>query len=96
MTVHRVSAMAPRPTVQVTRQIIEAAKRRDSSHCMIAEAIKLAVPNATSVAVDLQTIRWTDRERNLRYIYLTPRIGQINLVKFDQGDEDIEPFTLCG
>lgn len=85
---------APRPTVVIDEMTIEQAKRRDSSHCMIAEAVKKAVPNATSVSVDLQTIRWTDRDRGLRFTYLTPRLAQLALLKFDQGDEDLAPFAF--
>lgn len=85
---------SPRVTVEITPEIIEAAKRRDSGHCMIAEAIKRVVPGASGVSVDLATIRWTDREKGLRYIYLTPRIGQLSLLQFDQGDNEIEPFSF--
>lgn len=84
---------APRVTVQVTKEIIEAAEKRDSSHCMIAEAVKSAVPGATGVSVDLQTIRFTDPNRNLRYVYLTPRPAQVALVSFDQGIHTA-PFSM--
>jgi hypothetical protein len=60
---------------------------------MIAEAIRLAVPNAQSVAVDLVTIRWTDPVRELRYIYLTPRLAQHALIDFDSGVEP-RPFDV--
>jgi hypothetical protein len=60
---------------------------------MIAEAVRSAVPDARSVSVDLQTIRFTDAERGLRYVYLTPRIGQMALVDFDQGRLP-EPFSM--
>lgn len=86
--------MSPRVTIKIDREIIEAAKRRDSSHCMIAEAIKAAVPDAKSVSVDLASIRWTDPKRGLRYTYLTPRTAQLELIRFDQGDETIEPFSF--
>lgn len=52
------------------------------------------MPNASRVAVDLQSIRWTDAERGLRYTYLTPRLAQLKLLQFDQGDEDITPFKM--
>lgn len=85
---------APRVTVNVSQDVIDVATRRDSSHCMIADAVKLAVPNASAISVDLASVRWTDRSKGLRYIYLTPRIGQLNLLRFDQGDVDIEPFKF--
>ena len=58
----------PRVNVQVTPDIINVAARRDSGHCMIADALRLAVPEAQSVSVDLATIRWTD---NANYVSVT-------------------------
>jgi hypothetical protein len=81
----------PRVSIQVTSEIIERAARRDSGHCMIADAVRAAVPDAQSVSVDLATIRWTDREQNIRYTYLTPRAAQLALLDFDQGRTAI-PF----
>jgi hypothetical protein len=49
------------------------------------------MPDASFVSVDLQTIRWTDKKKGRRYIYLTPRVAQVALVKFDQGMHT-EPF----
>lgn len=85
---------APRVTVHVTEEIINTAKRRDSSHCMISEAVQQAVPEAKSVSTDLQSVRWTDRKKGLRYTYLTPREAQVALLQFDQGDENIKPFSV--
>lgn len=85
---------APQPRVQVTQEHITGSMQRDSSHCMIADAVRDAVPGAQRIAVDLQTIRFTDPKTNYRYTYLTPRTAQVALVKFDQGDEGIEPFAF--
>jgi hypothetical protein len=60
---------------------------------MIAEAVKVAVPGASKVSVDLQTIRFTDLEKRLRYVYLTPRQAQLALVSFDQGIHT-DPFSM--
>jgi hypothetical protein len=79
--------------VEVTEEVIADSIRRDSSHCMIAEAVRRAVPTATFVAVDLQTIRFTDKENRRRYVFLTPRRAQELLVKFDQGERP-EPFRV--
>jgi len=76
---------APKLTISVTAEIIEGAEKRSSSHCMWADALKAAFPTAKSVSVDIQTIRFTDPEKKLRYVYLTPRAAQISLVLFDQG-----------
>jgi hypothetical protein len=74
------------PTVNLTltEELIRDAIPRDSSHCMWADAVKAAVPGARSVSVDLQTIRFTDPEKPLRYTFLTPRLAQSNLIDFDQ------------
>jgi hypothetical protein len=80
--------------VRITPAIIADAVKRDSGHCMIAEAIRLVRPKATAIAVDLQTIRFSDPQRWCRYTYLTPRRAQEALIAFDQGDPTIEPFTF--
>jgi hypothetical protein len=58
---------------------------------MIAESLKASLPYATYVSVDIQTIRFSDKANGARYVYLTPRIAQEALVKFDAGEE-VEPF----
>jgi hypothetical protein len=71
--------------VKVTRELIERATQRDSRHCMIAEAIKAANPRYLNIAVDLQTIRYTDPRTRKRYTCLTPQTAGHALVEFDQG-----------
>lgn len=88
---------SPKTDIIISREIIEDAVKGDSSHCMIAEAIRDRYPNASAIAVDLQTIRFSDREKRLRYTYLTPRIVQLAIVRFDQGlDQDPFQFSLRG
>lgn len=72
--------------------MIEEAKQRDSSHCMLAEAVRAALPGARFVGIDMQTMRFTDPIRPLRYVYLTPRVAQEALIAFDAGDELIPAF----
>lgn len=79
--------------VSVTQAIIDRAERGDSGHCMIADAIRAALPEVTTVSVDLSTIRFTDPAKRQRYIYLTPDIAQQALVDFDQGITN-EPFLF--
>jgi hypothetical protein len=83
----------PRVDVNVTKPIMDLSKGRNSSHCMIAEALRDARPDAASISVDLQTIRFSLPNRRLRYTYLTPRIAQLALIKFDQGQMP-EPFSF--
>lgn len=82
---------SPRVVVDVLQEDIDTAMPKDSRHCMIADAIKRAVPSARHVQVDLQTIRWTDPKKGLRYVYLTPREPIIALLRFDYG---IKPTPL--
>lgn len=84
---------APRVTIEVTGEVIAHSTERDSSHCMIAEAVRHSIPDADRVSVDLQTIRFSDPKKGLRYTYLTPRVGQVALIDFDQGQKP-EPFTM--
>src|SRR5258707_2331325 len=87
------SPRSPKVTIEITPDLIESSKERDSSHCMIAEAVKKAYLGAAFVSVDLQTIRFSDHNKGLRYTYLTPRSAQIALIEFDQGTTP-EPFSF--
>jgi hypothetical protein len=84
---------APQLDFAITEDHIQTAIPADSSHCMIADALQAAMPNATYISVDLATIRFTDRLAGRRYIYLTPGVAQEALIAFDQG-EPVEPFTI--
>jgi hypothetical protein len=89
------NARSPKVFLDITPELIAKSTKKDSSHCMIAEAVKEAFPGARFVSVDLQTIRFTDPDpkRPYRYTYLTPRRAQVALVDFDQGRE-IDPFKI--
>lgn len=69
--------------IPITQEIINSAVVRDSAHCVIADAIHAAIPEAKRISVDLQTIRFTVNEE--RVVYLTPAPQQSLLVRFDQG-----------
>lgn len=83
----------PRIVVDVTKDIIDASEQRSSSHCMLAEAVRQTIEGCTGVAVDLQTIRFSDPVKGVRYVYLTPRRCQVALVMFDRGLHT-DPFTF--
>jgi hypothetical protein len=87
------SKQSPRITVKVTQELIDTSAERDSSHCMIADAVAEAVPHASYISVDLATIRFSDMNAGKRYVYLTPRHAQEALLDFDQGKKP-EPFNL--
>lgn len=84
---------APRIDFQVTQEHIDTAIPKDSAHCMIADALRAAIPGAGYVSVDLATIRWTDEAAGWRYIYLTPGYAQVALLDFDQGVKP-QPFRI--
>jgi hypothetical protein len=83
-----------RAEIAVEQGHIDEALRANSSHCAIAMAIAAAVPHARRIAVDLQTIRWTDPKRGVRYVFLTPHVAQTEvIIPFDQGEE-CHPVTF--
>lgn len=71
--------------MEVTEEVVERATPRNSGHCVIADALALAVPEAAKISVDLQTIRYSLPSTGKRYVYLTPAPAQRALVDFDQG-----------
>ncbi len=79
--------------IAVTKEHINNGVAKDSTHCMIADAIKGSCPRAQFIQVDLQTIRWTDPTKGMRFVHLTPAIAQSALLKFDQG-QDVKPFSF--
>jgi hypothetical protein len=83
-----------RATIPVKQHHIDESLLANSSHCAIAEAIKEAIPDATRVAVDLQTVRYT--RNGLRFVFLTPHVAQQSIIiPFDQGErEKCKPCVL--
>jgi hypothetical protein len=84
---------SPRVRIQVSKDSINAAKPGDAAHCMIAVSLRAEYPGARWVLVDLQSIRFTDREKGFRYIYMTPRAVQRRLINFEQGVKPA-PFSF--
>lgn len=81
--------------IPIEADLIATGTQRHSAYCVIAEAIRRALPHVTAVSVDLQTIRWSDKTKGLRYIWLTPVNGQQFIVDYDQGHrERLNPLTL--
>jgi hypothetical protein len=83
----------PKIQLHVTQDIIDSAQARNSTHCLIAEALAVARPEAKNISVDLATIRYTDPKKGVRFTYLTPRTAQVCIVNFDQGKPST-PFSL--
>jgi hypothetical protein len=84
---------SPTLTVHVDAVTIAESIAADSSHCMISDAITKQFPNLQKVSTDLITIRFSDPETGLRYIYWTPRSAQERIVDFDEGI-DVDPFSF--
>jgi hypothetical protein len=83
----------PKPTITITQEILDRACRANTHRCMIAEAIKEQVPKASRVNVDLRTIRWSDAEKGLRFVYMVPPIAADALIRFDKG-ASLRPFRF--
>jgi len=79
--------------IHCTKEIITKAVTANSAKCWIAESIKAAVPVAQNVAVDLATIRFSDLQKGLRYVYLTPYTAQRAIIDFDEGTPP-SPFSF--
>lgn len=79
--------------IEVDVDTIVNAITADSYHCMIADSIQAQVPSAKFIQVDIQSIRFSDKERGIRYIYLTPPIAQQRILEFDKGKK-VAPFEF--
>jgi hypothetical protein len=77
--------------IDVTEKDIQRAKRNDSYVCVVSQAIARAIPDATRIDTDIQSIRFTRHGR--RYVFLTPYAVQGYVVAFDAG-EAIQPFSF--
>jgi hypothetical protein len=79
--------------VNVTKEEIEKAERKNSRTCMIAAAIKRDYPDLKQVWVDIQMIRVTDSKKREQLTFITPRIANEQIVAFDDG-EHVQPFSF--
>jgi hypothetical protein len=84
---------APIVTCHVTKDIVATSVARNSNHCIMAEALKKALPHLKCLSVDIQTIRASDFEKGERYVYLTPRDCQVAIIDFDRGKTP-KPFKF--
>jgi hypothetical protein len=73
--------------IAVEQSHIDEALRASSSHCAIAMAIQSTLPTAKFIAVDVQCIRFTLPERQMRFCFLTPHAARELVINFDQGEE---------
>jgi hypothetical protein len=80
-------------TINVEKEHIVNATRKDSHRCMIADAIQEALPWAKYIIVDLQSVRFSDVDEGRRFIYMTPPTAQKALLQFDNG-RNPKPFKF--
>ena len=80
-----------RYNIEVSEKDIEKAKRNNSYICVVSQAIARAIPDATRIETDNQTIRFTSNGERL--VFLTPYAVQGYVIGFDAGDP-IEPFSF--
>ena len=86
----------PQVTVNVLQSHIEDATPRDAHRCMAFRAIQEKHPEFQWIRVDGRTIAFSDPRRRLRFEYITPRIVQQNILRFDNEKlrHLIKPFTF--
>jgi hypothetical protein len=53
--------------------------------CAIAESIRLQIPEAKNISVDVQTMRFTIPDTGKRFLFLTPKRVQQFIVLWDTG-----------
>jgi hypothetical protein len=84
-----------RPRAYATEDLIANAMKKDSSHCVAAEAIKTAIPEARFVAVDIQTMRWSVPSMGKRYVQLTPWVVQDFIINWEEANRpNLQPFDF--
>lgn len=86
-----VKKQGARYNIEVTEKDIAKAKRNDSYICVVSQAIARAIPDATRIETDSQTIRFT--KNGDRLVFLTPYAVQGYVIGFDAGDP-IQPFSF--
>lgn len=80
-------------TVDVTRNLINSAIRKDARKCAIADAITASDPDIAWANVDRDFIQFGRESDGLRYKYRTPRAAKIFVSDFDNGRSP-KPFKL--
>ena len=80
---------------EITQENYDRAITENSGSCLVADAIQEKYPQFSNVKVDVATVRFTDKEHGVRYVYLTPPSVSDTLLFFDQGwKEETLPKTL--
>ena len=76
---------SPELRLEITNENYERAKIAKSGSCLVADAIRQQYPRFSNLSVDAATVRFSDKERGERYIYITPPSIWEVLLAFDQG-----------
>lgn len=81
--------------VRLAQEHIDTAIPKNSHRCMFADAVQEALPWATYIHVDIQTIRFTNKDTGVRTLCLTPKRVQQAILDFDAGRTDkLRPFSF--
>lgn len=90
------TTQVPLLKVHVTKPLINWALQQTSTACAIALALKNVDDEICYARVDQDTIRFTDRRTNTRYVFKTPPRLAAWIDSFDRDREGVRPinFTL--
>ena len=77
--------------IEVTQSDLDSSMRQHARQDMVCTAIERTLSGANHIAVDLQTIRFTQGRERL--VYRTPAEIRDYIVAFDIGD-GVEPFSF--
>lgn len=81
---------APYIDIEVTQAIIDEAKERNSSSCMIAQALRHAGASSTNVTAESASFNMA----GFRYQYPLPARAAAALIKFDEDKSSVKPFKF--
>lgn len=77
--------------LHVTKEILRMSERQNSHHCIVANAIRAAIPGVFSVDVTVDSIRFN--YGGLRYYWRNPAPIAKRLIKWDENGE-VKPFSF--
>lgn len=77
-------------TVKISQEVIDEANSRDSSKCMIAQALRMAGASSTNVTAESASFNMD----GMRYTYPMPAKAAVELIRFDTDKSLVKPFTF--
>jgi hypothetical protein len=80
----------PNLTVDVSQDVIDESIQKDSAHCMISQALRLAGAASTKVTAEHASFNFNGH----RYTYPLPAKAAAELVQFDEDKNKVKPFKF--